>query len=220
MLALRPAVEGGVFESAAPHAATVRGDSMIRHSALKTAMLVVFGGLVAGCSETGFQDFIGAGKYAPDETQVSAGQPLSVPPDLQLRPPSATEPPRVASRPAADQPPAGQLRQPQDLAAAPQPDEFRQPARPAGGAASAASAADGRRGVAGRRLCPLGRIAPPSRWPREVPGGAERGDAPEANRKGTPAGSELRDHLESQLDLERRLRLAGITAIGSGSAGS
>jgi hypothetical protein len=101
---------------------------MIRHSALKTAVLVVFGGLVAGCSETGFQDFIGAGKYAPDETQVSAGQPLSVPPDLQLRPPSATEPPRVASRPAADQPPAAQLRQPQDLAAAPQPDEFRQPA--------------------------------------------------------------------------------------------
>jgi hypothetical protein len=96
---------------------------MIRHSAFRTAMLVVFGGLIAGCSETGFQDFMGAGKYAPDETQVSAGQPLSVPPDLQLRPPSATEPPQVASRPAADQPPAGQLHQPQDLAAAPQPDE-------------------------------------------------------------------------------------------------
>jgi hypothetical protein len=106
---------------------------MIRHSALTTAMLVVFGGLVAGCSETGFQDFIGAGKYAPDETQVSAGQPLSVPPDLQLRPPSATEPPRVASRPAAEQPPAGQLHQPQDLAAAPQTDESRQTAsQPAG----------------------------------------------------------------------------------------
>jgi hypothetical protein len=97
---------------------------MIRKAAFRTAVLVVFGGLVAGCSETGFQDFFGAGKYAPDETQVSVNQPLSVPPDLQLRPPSATEPPRVASQPPASQTPtSGQLQQPQDLTLAPQPQE-------------------------------------------------------------------------------------------------
>lgn len=99
---------------------------MIRQSALRTAVLVVFGGLVAGCSETGFQDFIGAGKYAPDETQVSVNQPLSVPPDLQLRPPSNEEPKAVASLPpasqpqAAQQPASGGLQQPQDLTLSPQ----------------------------------------------------------------------------------------------------
>jgi hypothetical protein len=96
---------------------------MIRQSALQTAVLVVIGGFVAGCSETGFQDFIGAGKYAPDETQVSVNQPLSVPPDLQLRPPSDEQPQRVASLPQADQPgqqPASGLQQPQDLTLSPQ----------------------------------------------------------------------------------------------------
>jgi hypothetical protein len=33
---------------------------------------------------------MGAGKYSPDETQVSQQQSLSMPPDLQLRPPSNT----------------------------------------------------------------------------------------------------------------------------------
>jgi hypothetical protein len=100
---------------------------MIRQSALQTAILVVFGGLVAGCSETGFQDFLGAGKYAPDETQVSVNQPLSVPPDLQLRPPLDGEPQAVASQPAsqpASEPASGQLQQPQDLTAAPQPQQI------------------------------------------------------------------------------------------------
>jgi hypothetical protein len=98
---------------------------MIRQSALQAAVLVALGGLVAGCSETGFQDFLGAGKYAPDETQVSVNQPLSVPPDLQLRPPSDVEPRRVASQPPpsqpAGQPAYDQLQQPQDLTVAPQP---------------------------------------------------------------------------------------------------
>lgn len=99
---------------------------MIRQSALRIAVLVAFGGVVAGCSETGFQDMIGAGKYAPDETQVTVNQPLSVPPDLQLRPPSDA-PQQVASAPQPiDQPAAGDLQQPQDLGLAPQD----QPAAP------------------------------------------------------------------------------------------
>ena len=99
---------------------------MIRQSALRAAVLIAFGGVVAGCSETGFQDFIGAGKYAPDETQVAVNQPLSVPPDLQLRPPS-DEPQQVASAPRpVEQPVSGDLQQPQDIGLSP-PD---QPATP------------------------------------------------------------------------------------------
>ncbi len=45
--------------------------------------------LLAGCSETGFQDMVGIGKSAPDETRVRTVQPLSMPPDLELRPPAA-----------------------------------------------------------------------------------------------------------------------------------
>lgn len=44
--------------------------------------------MLAGCSETGFQNMFGAGKYTPDESQVAQNQSLSVPPDLALRPPS------------------------------------------------------------------------------------------------------------------------------------
>lgn len=109
---------------------------MIRQSALRTAVLVAFGGLVAGCSETGFQDFIGAGKYAPDESQVSVNQPLSVPPDLQLRPPSNAEPQSVASLPQTNQSQTGQqpasvdLQQPQDLTLAPQAEPAQAQAQP------------------------------------------------------------------------------------------
>jgi hypothetical protein len=93
---------------------------MIRQSAVRAAVLMAVGGVVAGCSETGFQDVIGAGKYTPDETQVTVNQPLSVPPDLQLRPPS-NEPQQVASAPAPiEQPASGDLQQPQDLALSPQ----------------------------------------------------------------------------------------------------
>lgn len=59
----------------------------------RLAGLMLAGVVVAGCSETGFQDFFGAGKYSPDETQVQQGQALSVPPDLQLRPPDNAEQP-------------------------------------------------------------------------------------------------------------------------------
>ena len=102
---------------------------MIRQSAVRAAVLIAFGGLVAGCSETGFQDFIGAGKYTPDETQVAVNQPLSVPPDLQLRPPSDA-PQQVASAPASiEQPASGDLQQPQDLGLAPQDQPSAPPAQ-------------------------------------------------------------------------------------------
>jgi hypothetical protein len=99
---------------------------MISQSAVRAAVLIAFGGVVAGCSETGFQDFMGAGKYAPDETQVTVNQPLSVPPDLQLRPPS-NEPQRVASAPRA--PASGDLQQPQDLGLTPQDQPSAPPAQ-------------------------------------------------------------------------------------------
>jgi hypothetical protein len=102
---------------------------MIKQSALRVAVLIAFGGVVAGCSETGFQDFIGAGKYAPDESQVAVNQPLSVPPDLQLRPPS-DEPRQVASAPQPSQQPAsGNLQQPQDLDLSPRDQPSAPPAQ-------------------------------------------------------------------------------------------
>jgi hypothetical protein len=106
---------------------------MIRQPGLRIAVLAMFGGLVAGCSETGFQDVIGAGKYTPDETQVSVNQPLSVPPDLQLRPPSDKEPQHTASLPQdAQQPASGTLQQPQDLGLSPDAEATAAPAQPSG----------------------------------------------------------------------------------------
>lgn len=103
---------------------------MMRQPGLRIAVLAIFGGLVAGCSETGFQDVIGAGKYTPDETQVSVNQPLSVPPDLQLRPPSDEEPQRTASLPDDAQPPAsGTLQQPQDIGLSPDAEAAAAPAQ-------------------------------------------------------------------------------------------
>jgi len=58
--------------------------------------------MLAGCSETSFQDVFGAGKYIPDENQVHQGQVLTAPPDLQLRPPGQApqpQPQRVAQSP-------------------------------------------------------------------------------------------------------------------------
>ena len=56
---------------------------------------------LAACSETAFQNTLGIGKSAPDETKVRTVQPLSVPPDLELRPPSSTN---VASANGAGRP--------------------------------------------------------------------------------------------------------------------
>ena len=69
---------------------------------------------VAGCSETKMQDLLGSGKDAtPDESQVRVNRNLSMPPDLNLRPPSGDtsedgQPNQVASaqppaQPAMDQ---------------------------------------------------------------------------------------------------------------------
>ncbi len=44
--------------------------------------------VLSACAETTFQDTLGIGKSAPDETKVRTVQPLAVPPDLQLSPPS------------------------------------------------------------------------------------------------------------------------------------
>lgn len=98
---------------------------MLRQSVGRAAMLVLGGAILAGCSETGFQDMFGAGKYAPDETKVAVQQPLSVPPDLQLRPPSEAPPPppQAVSSPATAQPAVqGQMSQP-NLAEAPALDQ-------------------------------------------------------------------------------------------------
>ncbi len=67
----------------------------------KHLSLAIAGSLfLAACGETAFQDAFDAGKYSPDETKVRSGQPLTTPPDLQLRPPSGVAPqePAVASR--------------------------------------------------------------------------------------------------------------------------
>ena len=58
-------------------------------SASRTAILVAAAAVgLAGCAETSFQDVFGAGKYAPDESQVATNQSLSMPPDLSLRAPA------------------------------------------------------------------------------------------------------------------------------------
>ena len=66
--------------------------------------------VLAGCSETGFQDFFDSGKFSPDETKVRSNQALTTPPDLQLRPPSgaAAPPPNqvvTGQQPVTTQPP-------------------------------------------------------------------------------------------------------------------
>ncbi|CAN5448871.1 hypothetical protein BH10PSE7_BH10PSE7_07840 [soil metagenome] len=43
---------------------------------------------VSGCSETRVQNLLGSNKASSDEEQVPQGQALSMPPDLELRPPA------------------------------------------------------------------------------------------------------------------------------------
>jgi hypothetical protein len=50
---------------------------------------------LGGCSETNFADFMGAGKYSSNESQVHTGNNLAMPPDLQLDAPGT----RVAAAP-------------------------------------------------------------------------------------------------------------------------
>jgi hypothetical protein len=58
--------------------------------------LLVF---VAGCGETTFQDVFGAGKDAPDESQVRTNQALTLPPDLSLKAPGTGTPPPPPPQP-------------------------------------------------------------------------------------------------------------------------
>ena len=59
----------------------------------RLAAICVTGMLVTGCGASdAISDFAGFGKYSPDETQVSTNQSLTMPPDLQLRPPSEGQP--------------------------------------------------------------------------------------------------------------------------------
>ena len=80
--------------------------------------------LLAGCSESAFMDTLGIGKQVPDERLVSTNPPLSVPPDMQLRPPADAAPvPQQAAAAAND----GNLSSPQSLDAVPTPGESQQP---------------------------------------------------------------------------------------------
>ena len=76
--------------------------------------------LLAGCSETSFMDTLGIGKQAPDERLVSTNPPLSVPPDMQLRPPADAAPVPQQAAAAANN---GNLSGPQSLDAVPTPGE-------------------------------------------------------------------------------------------------
>ncbi len=67
----------------------------------RLAGLALVSVMLAGCSETNFQDWFGAGKYIPDENQVHQGQVLAAPPDLQLHPPGDAQQP---VRPVAQAP--------------------------------------------------------------------------------------------------------------------
>lgn len=71
--------------------------------------------VLAGCSETKVQNLLGSNKASTDEEQVPVGQTLSMPPDLELRPPAGggdTSETKVA---AQSPPPA----EPADVEAAP-----------------------------------------------------------------------------------------------------
>jgi hypothetical protein len=96
--------------------------------------------LATGCSETGFQDFFGAGKYSPDETQVQQGNALAVPPDLALRPPADGEQPVEQAnqtpvvfdqqQAAQQQPQQAAQQQPQQQVGQPQPLQQQAATRP------------------------------------------------------------------------------------------
>lgn len=49
---------------------------------------LIIGLALGACSTDSFRDAVGISKNSPDETQVTTNQPLAVPPDYTLRPPS------------------------------------------------------------------------------------------------------------------------------------
>lgn len=54
---------------------------------------------LTGCGTSSFMDTMGYGKYSPDETKVQANQSLSMPPSLQLPPPSGAQTQSAAAAP-------------------------------------------------------------------------------------------------------------------------
>src|SRR5262245_60247013 len=70
-----------------------RGEYIAMSALLRVAATLCLFVFVAGCSETSFQDVFGAGKDAPDETQVRTNQALVLPPDLALKAPGTGTPP-------------------------------------------------------------------------------------------------------------------------------
>ena len=59
--------------------------------------------LLAACSETTVMNKLGLGKSPPDESQVVTNNSLAMPPDLQLRPPSAEAAAASQANPQANQ---------------------------------------------------------------------------------------------------------------------
>lgn len=97
----------------------------------------VLSSLLAGCSETQFADWMGAGKNAPDESSVRVNQSLAMPPDLQLRPPSATTAAEDGTvNTAAVSAQAAAVPNSQGAAAVPTPDAPVVPGAPAAAAAA------------------------------------------------------------------------------------
>ncbi len=78
----------------------IPGDFRVIRITGRTVILLAMAAAMAGCSETGFRNVMGSGKYAPDETQVKTNQALTMPPDLQLKPPSAANAPAPQPAPA------------------------------------------------------------------------------------------------------------------------
>jgi hypothetical protein len=72
---------------------------------LRLVGCVALAASVSACAETSLQDTFGVGKVVPDASQVPTNQALTMPPDLQLRPPgSAPVPSAQAAVPGAAMP--------------------------------------------------------------------------------------------------------------------
>lgn len=76
-----------------------RGEYIAMPALLRVAAALCLSVFVTGCSETSFQDVFGAGKDAPDETQVRTNQALVLPPDLALKAPGTGTPPPPPPQP-------------------------------------------------------------------------------------------------------------------------
>ncbi|NNE23239.1 MAG: hypothetical protein HKN11_11585 [Rhizobiales bacterium] len=69
------------------------------HTRYRFLTVIVATTALTGCGSGDFKETMGYGKYSPDETQVQANQSLSMPPSLQLRPPSGTQTQSAAAAP-------------------------------------------------------------------------------------------------------------------------